>query len=69
LRTAVTATVVLKIQKNDKDIGTITFTSGANILTQGGQGGVVAITAETTFIPAIIYRSSNPRPLMRRPLI
>jgi hypothetical protein len=43
-----TQTLVFKIQKNDVDIGTITFTPGTNILSSGGQTGVVVV-AQTDF--------------------
>jgi hypothetical protein len=44
MRTPVTtATLVFKVQKNDVDIGTITFTPAVGILPSGGQAGTISV--------------------------
>jgi hypothetical protein len=44
MRTPVTtATLVFKVQKNDVDIGTITFTPAVGILPSGGQAGTITV--------------------------
>ncbi|HMF26165.1 MAG TPA: hypothetical protein VKG24_29155 [Pseudolabrys sp.] len=47
--------VVLSIEKNRVQIGTITFTAGSGIDTDGGQAGVLNIPAATDFAASDIY--------------